>query len=300
MYYVYGLINPKTNLPFYIGKGKNNRAKTHLKLSSNDTHNPAKRNMIESLISEGYDIEILYYHSNLSEEKAYILEKQLIKKFGRETHDKNGILTNILEGGQIYYTEDNPNAKKVKINGKVFNTINEAAEYNGVKAGTITKWIKNGKGTVLSDKPQHQRKNNHIYDSGGNSSNAKQIKIDGIEYETIKEASESLNVHRNTILNWIKKGKVEVLSTKRQHINGGFNKKQSDNIKKRLLKKENHPMYGRTHTDETKRKMSESKRKRIQIDGIIYDSCKEGAEANNISRSTINHWIKKGKAHYVD
>jgi hypothetical protein len=30
MYYVYELIDPRNNMPFYIGKGKGRRAKTHL------------------------------------------------------------------------------------------------------------------------------------------------------------------------------------------------------------------------------------------------------------------------------
>ena len=40
-YYVYILINPIDLLPFYVGKGKGNRAYNHLKKSHNDSNNAA-------------------------------------------------------------------------------------------------------------------------------------------------------------------------------------------------------------------------------------------------------------------
>ena len=41
IYFVYQLLDPITNLPFYIGKGKNDRAKTHL-WGTSKSNNPRK------------------------------------------------------------------------------------------------------------------------------------------------------------------------------------------------------------------------------------------------------------------
>lgn len=51
IYYVYKLINPETNLPFYVGKGKADRAESHLKLKSK-TDNPRKDKIILEIYSK--------------------------------------------------------------------------------------------------------------------------------------------------------------------------------------------------------------------------------------------------------
>ena len=99
-YYVYGLMHPVTNLPFYIGKGKNNRAESQLLLKDDDNYNMRKRTLIESLYAEGHEIDIIYYDTGLSNEEANDEEKRLIRKYGRKDFDKNGILTNMTKGGE--------------------------------------------------------------------------------------------------------------------------------------------------------------------------------------------------------
>ena len=46
-YYVYGLIDPKTKEPFYVGKGKGDRALHHL--SENENINEAKQRRIKEI-----------------------------------------------------------------------------------------------------------------------------------------------------------------------------------------------------------------------------------------------------------
>jgi len=99
MYYVYGLIDPRNNQVFYIGKGKDDRALSHftehaLKREGNNK----KTAKIRKLKELGYEPMIEFYAQNIEDENiAYQIEAALIKKYGRIGYDPNGILTNICE-----------------------------------------------------------------------------------------------------------------------------------------------------------------------------------------------------------
>jgi len=97
MYYVYGLIDPRTNLPFYIGKGKGDRWKFHyLEKSLNEGYNDRKKAKIKKLKSLGYEVPIVeFYAQNIEEDLAYKIETSLILKYGRIGFEENGILTNL-------------------------------------------------------------------------------------------------------------------------------------------------------------------------------------------------------------
>ena len=94
VYFVYQLVDPRTDLPFYIGKGKNDRAKTHL-WGKSKSNNPEKDRMIADIRSHGIEPTIQYLYENLSEEDAYFKEEELISKYGRIKFESNGILANI-------------------------------------------------------------------------------------------------------------------------------------------------------------------------------------------------------------
>lgn len=63
------------------------------------------------------------------------------------------------------------------------------------------------------------------------------------------------------------------------------------------------PFYGRTHTAETRAKLSAafkgvpniSSSKKISVDGVIYDSCTEAASQLNIKSSTLSWRARNGK-----
>lgn len=72
MYYVYELIDPRVNLPFYVGKGKGDRAYFHLSEKARaKTDNPRKYNKIQKIRKDGYEpvVNILQYFDN--ETKTY-------------------------------------------------------------------------------------------------------------------------------------------------------------------------------------------------------------------------------------
>jgi len=97
MFYVYKLIDPSTNLPFYIGKGKGRRSRVHFNPSTNG-QNPYKDAVINQIRSAGQDI-IIEHVQCADEESAYILERQLIEQYGRRDNG-TGILTNLQNGGE--------------------------------------------------------------------------------------------------------------------------------------------------------------------------------------------------------
>lgn len=94
IYFVYQLLDPITNLPFYIGKGKNDRAKTHL-WGTSKSNNPRKDKKISEIRAAGYEPIIQYLYENLTQDDAYAKEENLISQHGRIGFEEHGILVNI-------------------------------------------------------------------------------------------------------------------------------------------------------------------------------------------------------------
>lgn len=95
-YYVYGLIDPRTEKIFYIGKGTGNRVFEH---ERENLTNPNSENLKLKTISEikeaGLNIKKIIINSNLSEHEAFAAEAALINAFNYI--EKTG-LTNIVAG----------------------------------------------------------------------------------------------------------------------------------------------------------------------------------------------------------
>ena len=104
MYYVYCYIDPTTNMPFYVGKGKQNRAFIHIKHAKKERKNKNKTrflNKLRRLIDEGHEPKIIFLAQNIQDENiAYEIEESFIKKHGRFGYEENGILLNTCEGSR--------------------------------------------------------------------------------------------------------------------------------------------------------------------------------------------------------
>ncbi len=117
-FYVYLLIDPRTNLPFYVGKGKGNRHKNHKKEFEEQIqyytelyNSPQKKlSLKHHVFSELKDLNLetkFQIINNLKETDAHLLEEALIAWFGRKICG-NGILTNLLSGGKnghLYFND---------------------------------------------------------------------------------------------------------------------------------------------------------------------------------------------------
>lgn len=92
-YYVYFLIDPRSNAIFYVGKGKGGRVSQHVKnAKSGNVDNAQKHKKIIEILDEGLDVYERVFVSFSDEKSAYQVEKQLIEMF------KNLGLTNIANG----------------------------------------------------------------------------------------------------------------------------------------------------------------------------------------------------------
>ena len=93
-FYTYLYLDPKDNTPRYVGKGKEDRAYSHLNLRKRTK----LRNMLKKRIKEGYNPQpIITYHKN--EKTALAMEIFWIAVYGREDLGL-GTLFNLTDGGE--------------------------------------------------------------------------------------------------------------------------------------------------------------------------------------------------------
>ena len=94
-FYVYIYYDPRNNKPFYVGKGKGDRYKEHLK----STAHTFFIRTINKIRREGFEPIITIYDDGLNEEEAFSIEKDLIQKYGRRDLGL-GFLCNLTNGGE--------------------------------------------------------------------------------------------------------------------------------------------------------------------------------------------------------
>lgn len=92
-YFVYLLVDPRNEQIFYIGKGTKKRPYDHIKESYKiKTLNNFKSNRITEILNSQYDVNIIYFETELDESEAFKIERLLISTIGTKN------LTNISGG----------------------------------------------------------------------------------------------------------------------------------------------------------------------------------------------------------
>ena len=70
-YYVYQLVDPRNNKPFYIGKGTGNRAYQHTKFKDGN-ENTYKDRKIKSILKENLEIIVDLLYKDLTDENTAV------------------------------------------------------------------------------------------------------------------------------------------------------------------------------------------------------------------------------------
>jgi len=154
MFYSYIYLDPRNNEPFYVGKGKGDRAYVHLKRC----RNPMLANKINKL--KTFNIEPLIGKLQTStEEYAFMLEQGLIKLLGRKNNN-TGVLCNLTDGGEgtanILRSEEHNQKVSQKLKGIIRGPLSEdhkarMSATKKLKPSGTGKWMnKDGKQTKVS------------------------------------------------------------------------------------------------------------------------------------------------------
>lgn len=79
--YVYILVDPDTNLPFYVGKGFGNRVFNHVEDALKSSENSDKFDKIRSIVSKGKQVEHYIVRHGMSDKMAVEIESAFLDTF---------------------------------------------------------------------------------------------------------------------------------------------------------------------------------------------------------------------------
>ena len=99
-YYVYALIDPRSNDVFYIGKGIGNRVFSHEAESGKSSESEKEKiRRIQDIESNGFSVKRIMVNWGLSEQEAFAAEASLINLFNIVSDNR---LTNIVAGHHVH------------------------------------------------------------------------------------------------------------------------------------------------------------------------------------------------------
>jgi len=101
-FYVYLLIDPRTNKIFYIGKGCGNRVFEHLQCAIETNAKNEKLSTIRDILNNGLNVKYYIVRSNLTQETAYEIESTLIDLFTYSDFEHLAAISNIVSGHDQY------------------------------------------------------------------------------------------------------------------------------------------------------------------------------------------------------
>lgn len=108
-YYVYLYVDPRTNEPFYVGKGQGERAIAHLRDATSESLKVAR---IKDILASGFEPQIdILLHGLPSEEAAFRIEAAVIDAIGPDR------LTNAVRGWESGKVGRMPIAELVALYG---------------------------------------------------------------------------------------------------------------------------------------------------------------------------------------
>jgi hypothetical protein len=233
-YYVYGHFIVGSDVPFYIGKGTGRRAwKTK------------DRNYLWESITTNNEYEVRILHDNLTEEQSLELETCLIEKYGRK--ETGGTLVNMTAGGEGISGYSHTPESKNKISKR--NYGKKLTEEHKLAIGAANK------GKIISDQEKNDRKERML--RLWETEEYKKKMSNKLKSWWTPDRKQSAKAKRTGVtLSEKTKEKISVRLT---------GKKMSTDTKEKIRRKNSgitHPMYGKPRSEETKRKMSETMKKK--------------------------------------
>jgi len=135
-YYVYSHSNPITKEIFYIGLGTGKRSKEYK--SGRNKH------YLNYISKHGKPL-VKILHSNITQNKACIIETFLIKKYGRIGYEPQGILVNKSLGGEggnfgLKQTQNTKDKKSKAMLGKFIHSEEQKKHWSNTRKGRKNNW----------------------------------------------------------------------------------------------------------------------------------------------------------------
>ena len=230
MFYVYEWYIKDTNEIIYVGKGCRNRYKVR-------KHNQFFNEMIKrfecsSIIIKYFDTEkdaFDYEYQRVNElwnigqcccniykgglggtadwwtdeKRKWYSDNNVMKN---EKQRKRMSINNPMKNKEIALKVNEKNKRKVIINNKIFNSVLDVCKEYGVCYPTVKMWCKKGINNIGEQCRYEDEPQNIFEGKRYNVAGCKSLTYKGKKYESPLDLAQELNVSKNIIYNWCKKG----------------------------------------------------------------------------------------------
>lgn len=259
-YYVYALLDTRKPHPdfgfepFYIGKGKDDRAEKHLSIPNYEIESsPKKVYKINSIRESGNEPKLIKIKNFLDENSAYDFESELIQKYGRADIDSGGILTNLCIDARP------PSRKGAKISEEQKQAIVAA---------------------------NRKRLSGKTYEELYGEERAKIVR-ENVGRATKRRAANITQEHRDKLSKANSRSYIEIYGSTEEAERQAKIRAESRKGKKRTLEQRE-----RMSKNSGSRGKLPINAKKIIIDEIEFSSMKKACDTLDLDRSTLNNLIK--------